>query len=70
MNSKDVAQPLINIYFFNISDFFSIIPLIILEIRTRRLNKKEASEKIAKLIEANTIKKTKILFIYYFSFFF
>ena len=59
MNSKDVAQPLINIYFFNISDFFSIIPLIILEIRTRRLNKKEASEKIAKLIEANTIKKTK-----------
>ena len=36
MNTKDVAQPFLNTYLFNISDYLFIIPFVIIKIRTNR----------------------------------
>ena len=38
MDSKDVAQPFLNTYLFNISDYIAIIPYLIVIIRSRKLN--------------------------------
>ena len=38
MDSKDIAQPFLNTYLFNISDYFAIIPGIIIFIRSKRIN--------------------------------
>ena len=34
--SKDVAQPFLNNYLFNVSDYLAVIPFIIIKIRSRR----------------------------------
>ena len=48
MDSKDVAQPFLNTYLFNISDYITIIPTIIIFIRSRRI-KKEMNESNPKI---------------------
>ena len=37
--AKDVAQPFLNTYLFNISDYLAVIPFIIIKIRTKRMTK-------------------------------
>ena len=48
MDSKDVAQPFLNTYLFNISDYLAIIPTLIILIRSRTINKEmvESNQKI------------------------
>ena len=48
MDSKDVAQPFLNTYLFNISDYIAIIPTIIIFIRSRKIRKEmnESNPKI------------------------
>ena len=48
MDSKDVAQPFLNTYLFNISDYLAIIPTIIIFIRSRKIRKEmnESNPKI------------------------
>ena len=36
LNSKDVAQPLLNTYLFNISDYLAIIPFLIVKIWSKK----------------------------------
>ena len=36
-NTKDVAQPFLNTYLFNISDYLAVIPFIIIKIRSKRV---------------------------------
>ena len=51
-DSKDVTQPFLNTYLFNVSDYLSIIPLLIVKIRSR--NKKEQEDKLEKLTSVKT----------------
>ena len=37
--AKDVAQPFLNTYLFNISDYLAVIPFIIIKIRSKRMTK-------------------------------
>ena len=37
--AKDVAQPFLNTYLFNISDYLALIPFIIIKIRSKRMTK-------------------------------
>ena len=54
LNSKDVAQPFINVYLFNVSDYISLIPFLIIKIRLYHSNKKNK----AKLKVLNTFKSS------------
>ena len=44
MNTKQVAQPFLNTYLFNISDYLSIIPFLIVKHRTKAHNVSKSSE--------------------------
>ena len=68
-NSKDVALPFLNTYLFNVSDYLSSIPLLIVKFRSRK--RKEEENKLNKLssVKTNYIFYTIILF-FYFRFFF
>ena len=44
MNTKQVAQPFLNTYLFNISDYLSIIPFLIVKHRTKAHNISKSSE--------------------------
>ena len=37
--AKDVAQPFLNTYLFNISDYLAVFPFIIIKIRSKRMTK-------------------------------
>ena len=51
-NSKDVAQPFLNTYLFNVSDYLSLIPLLIVKFRSRK--RKEEEKKLNKLSSVKT----------------
>ena len=44
LNTKQVAQPFLNTYLFNISDYLSIIPFLIVKHRTKAHNLSKSSE--------------------------
>ena len=44
LNTKQVAQPFLNTYLFNISDYLSIIPFLIVKYRTKAHNLSKSSE--------------------------
>ena len=44
LNTKQVAQPFLNTYLFNISDYLSIIPFLIVKHRTKAHNVSKSSE--------------------------
>ena len=44
LNTKQVAQPFLNTYLFNISDYLSIIPFLIVKYRTKAHNISKTSE--------------------------
>ena len=44
MNTKQVSQPFLNTYLFNISDYLSIIPFLIVKYRTKAHNLSKTSE--------------------------
>ena len=44
LNTKQVAQPFLNTYLFNISDYLSIIPFLIVKYRTKAHNLSKTSE--------------------------
>ena len=48
-DEKDVAQPFLNTYLFNISDYLAVIPFIIIKIRSQKLRQEN------NLILINTI---------------
>jgi len=50
---KDVAQPFLNTYLFNISDYLAVIPFIIIKIRSKKLKQEN------NLIATTTVKRTK-----------
>jgi len=72
LNSKDVAQPFINVYLFNVSDYISLIPFLIIKIRTYHSNKKnKVKNEILKSVKSSLstsyqekVKKEKNFYIY------
>ena len=66
---KDVAQPFLNTYLFNISDYLAIIPFIIIKIRSKRMTKEnmlalQLTIKSALTHPKNNIEKKKVFFLW------
>ena len=74
--AKDVAQPFLNTYLFNISDYLAVIPFIIIKIRSKRMTKEnmlalQLTIKSAMTnLTSNTIDKKRAFFFFFFFFFF
>ena len=51
-DTKDVAQPLLNTYLFNVSDYLAIIPFLIVKIRSRK--KKQEEDRLNKILSVKT----------------
>ena len=67
--AKDVAQPFLNTYLFNISDYLAVIPFIIIKIRSKRMTKETMLEfqstiKSALTNSTNTIDKKRLFFFW------
>ena len=43
-DSKDVAQPLLNTYLFNVSDYLAIIPFLIVKFRSKKITIEDDEE--------------------------
>ena len=59
MNSKDIAQPLLNTYLFSFSDLLAIIPFLIVYIRSRRLKERIEIKEKKDLLRHRDWKRTK-----------
>ena len=66
---KDVAQPFLNTYLFNISDYLAVIPFIIIKIRSKKLRQEDnlilintINSSISK--PGKTLDKKKVLFFW------
>ena len=69
LSSKDVAQPFINVYLFNVSDYLSLIPVLIIKIRmyhAKRMRSKDIETlKLFKTLSYHEkVKKEKHFYIY------
>ena len=67
--TKDVAQPFLNTYLFNISDYIAVIPFIIIKIRSKRMTKEnmlaiQLTIKSTMSNPTNTIDKKKSFFFW------
>ena len=67
--TKDVAQPFLNTYLFNISDYIAVIPFIIIKIRSKRMTKEnmlaiQLTIKSTMSNPTNTIDKKKAFFFW------
>ena len=66
---KDVAQPFLNTYLFNISDYLAVIPFIIIKIRSKKLKQENnlmatTTTKRTKGDPVKTLDKKKVLFFW------
>ena len=69
IKSKDMAQPFINVYLFNVSDYIALIPYLIVKIRTyhkkRSKNKEIDPKKLLKTLSYHEkVRKEKNFYIY------
>ena len=68
-DEKDVAQPFLNTYLFNISDYLAVIPFIIIKIRSKKLRQENILIPIMTInssisISSKNLDKKKVFFFW------